>query len=241
MRHAHQLLLGITLGALILGPVPGRAITITDTYIGDTTGGGSGDVYGPPDEYDVISMEANRSGDALEVIIKSNFFSDWSDGYNPYDPGDLFVSTNGWHPDGDSATGYLTDNHLTGEEWEFAIDLGDLTSLPSSGTALVYATNQGTIANGAERTLQEASFQPSNGVDGLAAGNWTINSDLLTITLPTAFASNGLGWDFDTLAFHWTMTCGNDVIEGQTSPVPEPASMLLFGAGLIGLAGLRRR
>lgn len=41
--------------------------------------------------------------------------------------------------------------------------------------------------------------------------------------------------------FHNTMQCGNDLLRGQSAPVPEPATMLLVGTGLAGILGLRRR
>jgi hypothetical protein len=49
----------------------------------------------------------------------------------------------------------------------------------------------------------------------------------------------GLGSE---IGFHWTMQCGNDMIEGNDPvQVPEPETIMLIGTGLVGLTGALRR
>lgn len=105
--------------------------------------------------------------------------------------------------------------------------------------------------------LTSSPFAMGNGtkvIDLLGDNNQTGYADgeksyYRIITLNLLTLSDLLGTDLVTTGFtldmHWTMSCGNDEIEGSTpipaSPVPEPATMLLFGTGIAGLAGMIRR
>jgi hypothetical protein len=46
--------------------------------------------------------------------------------------------------------------------------------------------------------------------------------------------------NLDNTCFHWTLECGNDVLE-VPRVVPEPATIVLLSGGLAGLSMLRRR
>jgi hypothetical protein len=149
--------------------------------------------------------------------------------------GDLFISLDP----------YVADEE---ESWEFVAVLDNhlptIVNGRASGSVSLYDSSDGEIVlsnvenpNYIYRAGQEVQFSPITNANPVATGTWGIHDNWLSIYI----AGDDILPVVTEVGFHYAMTCGNDVIEGGVAPVPEPATMVLLGTGLIGLAGISRR
>ena len=87
---------------------------------------------------------------------------------------------------------------------------------------------------------------------GSSTSTWTLFNDIGTSlssgaviadaslhTYDFTSVSNVAAIEFNNLGNNWSF--GISEIRYETAPVPEPATMLLFGTGLAGLVGIRRK
>ncbi|CAM5473964.1 PEP-CTERM sorting domain-containing protein [Rhodanobacter lindaniclasticus] len=240
------------------------AASASATMVNDTYHGGNGHGYGDVisgagvTTFNIDGMQGSLSGTQLTVIIYTNFAGhagvdpQWTRNHTGIGYGDLFIST-GWTPHGSGT--YDSDNAANGNHWTYAFSLDNpLDNTGGNGT--VYALGAGSAGNHNPDALLTDHFMDCSNCryrNGQAVavntsrasatnntGSWNVGNGFLSFTFDTA----GLDLNPASFGFHWTMYCGNDVIEGLdpvTVPEPKSISIFMLGIGLIGLGVMRRR
>ena len=234
--------------------------TIADTFVGGQDNvSPARDIIGDANSFDIDGMDVtiDRAAGTLSVKIATQWYDPTSNGVfnfgEGYDvrSGDLFISTNGWAPLG--AAPYDADDASNGEVWEYVFDTSNSNIY---GGAFGISKSQdemtgplvGSDGDNAYRDNQETRRSDGGTQSGSGTVTWSLAGDNSIAFVQYDLTLAALGIDPNgpiNLGFHWTMTCGNDVIEGGVdggpgNEIPEPGIVLLFGLGLLGL-GLRRR
>lgn len=253
MNMIKQLSLAAALVALCAVGARADSWTILDEYHGaDPTNGAEVDRIGSIDFFDVekmvITTAPGASGDDLTIDIHSTFFNNI--GKYGAQVGDLFISTNGWTPYGSAP--YDDDFAANGTDWEYAVKLNGLTGAPDSGSTGIYIVDDTKIKLSDDyfgssgllyRAGQEVVLDTSDTTLTPKAGDvdyaFMPAGDPAVLRITIEDYQSILGAGVEDLAFHWTMTCANDVVEGI---IPEPITVGLASAGLgLGLLVRRRR
>ncbi len=226
---------------------------------------GSGDWFGYHEDDEVEpGSETGQSWDLEGFFLNGHILTmvggyDFVNGYSGVTSGDIFIDVDGDVIFGGSAAGLdnlsgggnklitnAENEYVTyGYDYVLDIDFGtmrydvygidDDTELLSVSYRQNDGSNAWRYSTGGELISQNNSFDYFAGLNSSEVGGLTGDSHN-AVSVDLGFLDHGT-----TFTSHFTMECGNDNLIGQAALAPEPATMALFGIGLIGLAGIGRK
>jgi hypothetical protein len=202
----------------------------------------------------VWNLEGFFSDGTTLTMVGGYDFEDGQQGSRYWNPGDIFIDVTGDAEYGpaNSASGLGNAIEQNSFGYDYAIQL-DFSSSGYSVYALnsdmtwvqkVYfdypeneAANPWRYCSGGSLLDHSGKFSFYEGLSDLDVAGLQGGTHY-AVAMDLSFPDPGT--DFTV---HYTYQCGNDNLmgAGQTVPVPEPATMLLLGTGLVGLAGFGRK
>ena len=199
----------------------------------------------------VWDLEGFFLDDTTLTMVGGFNFKNGNPGYPSYTSGDIFIDIDGDAVYGGSGTPQNGQNIVANSfGYDYVLDLDfntqtyDVYAIGTNAmvTTAYYGQNQGSspwryYSGGTPVSGINHALSYSTGLTNQGTG---FNGGLhYAVSVSLSFLQNEHhGTDFIS---HFTMGCGNDNLMGQGYlPAPEPATLILMGFGLIGLAGLGR-